>query len=100
MPTINEYLMDKHGLGQRIVARIQCADGFSISVQAGECMYCTPRQNEGPWTHVECGYPSSHPGEDLMEYVEDPDNPLGTVYGYVPVEVVETLIATHGGMQI
>ena len=41
--------------------RIVCADGFSMSVQAHAGSYCTPRQNEGPHTHMEGGYPSSAP---------------------------------------
>ena len=41
--------------------RIVCADGFSMSVQAHEHSYCTPRQTEGPHTHMEGGFPSSAP---------------------------------------
>ena len=33
-----------------------------------------------------------------MEYAEDADNPTGTVYGWVPVEVVDAVIAAHGGI--
>ena len=34
----------------------------------------------------------------LMPYCEDPDDPTETVYGYVPSQVVTTVIAKHGGM--
>ena len=37
--------------------RIVCADGFSMSVQAHGGSYCTPRQAEGPHTHMEGGFP-------------------------------------------
>jgi len=78
----------------RPVPRIECVDGFSISVQGSEYSYCSPRENIGPWYQVECGYPSAIPTE-IMDYVEDSDNPTGTVYGYVPIELVELLIANH-----
>ena len=79
-----------------VLPQIRCADGFCISVQAGNSMYCTPRDNEGPWTQVECGYPSLPP-EFISEYAESPDSPCETVYGYVPVELVEKLIDLHNG---
>jgi hypothetical protein len=76
--------------------RITCVDGFSLSVQANHGTYCTPRNNLGPWSSVEVGFPSDTP-EFIMEYVEDPEHPTDTVYGYVPIELVEKLIASHGG---
>jgi hypothetical protein len=36
--------------------RIECADGFSVSVQASKTHYSTPRSDDGPYTHVECGF--------------------------------------------
>ena len=81
------------------IPRITCTDGFDVSVQAGELLYATPRDDLGPWTHVEVGFPSERPEpwEAWAEYVEDADKPTGTVYSYVPVEMVEALIALHGG---
>ena len=32
-----------------------------------------------------------------MEYAENPDHPTGTVYGWVPVEVISEVIAKRGG---
>ena len=34
----------------------------------------------------------------LMKYAEAPDDPTGTVYAYVPVQVVTNVIAKHGGI--
>ena len=31
-----------------------------------------------------------------MEWIEDEDSPCNTVYGYVPVKVVNQLIEKHG----
>ena len=77
--------------------RIECADGFSLSVQATHGAYCSPRSNVGPWYAVEVGFPSARP-DCIMEYAEQPENPTNTVYGYVPIKLVEKLIAEHGGM--
>lgn len=82
---------------------IVCADGFSMSVQAHEHSYCTPRQAEGPHTHMEGGFPSSAPLDpELLEMREnsfDPDgDPCETVYPYVPREVFEREFEAHGGI--
>jgi hypothetical protein len=77
--------------------RIVCKDGFSISVQASEFAYCTPRANVAHWTEVECGFPSDME-VSLLKYAESPDDPTGTVYGYVPVRLVEKIIKRHGGV--
>ena len=78
--------------------RICCKDGFSISVQGGtEFHYCTPRYHCNQYIEVELGFPSA--ADSLLEgYAEDPSDPIGTVYGYVPIEVVENLVEKHGGM--
>lgn len=77
--------------------RITCADGFSLSVQANHGAYCSPCRNVGPWSQVEVGFPSATP-ELIMGYAEDSDRPTETVYGYVPIELVEQLIDLHGGI--
>lgn len=77
--------------------RVRCKDGFSFSVQAGDMSYCTPRDNEGPYSQVECGYPSEHE-ELLTRYAEDKEKPTDTVYGWVPVNIVTLVIAKHGGI--
>ena len=76
--------------------RITCADGFSVSVQAGYANYCSPRDNVGDWNKFELGFPSE--ADDLIqEYAEEPNNPTETVYGYVPMSVVVALLEKHGG---
>lgn len=85
----------------KMLRRIECADGFNVSVQAGEYLYSTPRENHGPWSHVEVGYPSERPEpwDEWRNYVEDADRPTSTVYGYVPLSLVEALIELHGGVR-
>jgi hypothetical protein len=78
-------------------AAVECADGFRMSVQAHEGAYCSPRDDTGPYTEVEVGFPSDR--EDLlMEYAETPSEPTNTVYCWVPRQIVLMVIAKHGGM--
>ena len=81
--------------GQRLPP-IVCNDGFKFSAQARESSYCEPREDKGPWTAVEVGYPSERE-ELFMPYVEDESRPTDTVYGWVPVSVIREVIAKHGG---
>lgn len=79
--------------------RIVCADGTSLSVQASCYHYCTPRNNVGPYTHVEVGHPSIRPPQLWIdEHCECPSTPLDTTYPYVPIELVLFFIASHGGI--
>ena len=83
--------------------RIVCADGFSISVQAFSSSYCLPRQDEGPHTHMEGGFPSSAPLDpELLRSAEsfgwEEFDPTETVYPYVAREVFEREFALHGGI--
>jgi hypothetical protein len=80
--------------------RIVCMDGTSLSVQASEMTYCSPRENYGPYYKVEVGFPSRR-FEELMPYIDGADgDPTATVYGYVPIEVVENIIEQCGGICI
>ena len=111
---------------KRPAARIVCADGESLSVQAGSYLYSTPKDNEGPYTEVEVGFPSVNPPYTWAPYFEgnfpkphgllyrmiskllsvipgvsmpDPeeDDPTGSVYCYIPVTLVREFIEAHGG---
>jgi predicted ThiF/HesA family dinucleotide-utilizing enzyme len=80
--------------------RIVCQNGFSISVQAHAGSYCKHNES-GELTHVECGFPSTTPKtKELLEYAECFGNHgyTETVYGYVPVEVVQAELEAHGGI--
>jgi len=90
---------------QKTRKRIKCVDGFSISVQASEYNYCSPKENGHSviYTQVELGFPNRE--DDLIkEYVEDlsrGDEDIdytGSVYPYVPSHIVALMIASHGGM--
>lgn len=124
--TINVISLAPNYFFQEVRPRIVCNDGYSVSVQASEYMYCEPRytqwQNEDGWQvingdywsssgtprnfetdhftpyeSVELGYPSEV-DELIYEYAED-DDYTSTVYGHVPVKIVEQLIEKHGGFK-
>lgn len=92
---------------------IKCADGFRLSVIAGDGTYCTPRPSafgnlgevpqtySGPYTEVEVGFPTAQPTPWHLwsNHAEDPAAPTDTVYAYVPVEKVRALLELHGGEQ-
>ena len=78
--------------------QVVCADGFTMSVQAHQGAYCTPRMSGArKYTHVEVGFPSER--EDLLiQWAEEPDKPTQTVYGWVPVQTVTNVLVKHGGI--
>ena len=78
--------------------RIICSDGFSVSVQASWAHYCIPRNNVGPFNHVELGFPSDF-DEILFEYGEDSSelsDMRDTIFPHVPIEVLLTCLNNHG----
>lgn len=95
--TINEFLQKTNYYGYGVRPRVHCADGFSVSVQASQYHYCRPRIDSAEtYEKVELGYPSA--ADDLItDYAEDVSY-TDTVYGYVPVEIVDRLIKKHGGI--
>ena len=104
----NEYLvktqppMVDYGFGPRqhgVRPRAVCNDGFNVSIQASSSHYCEPREDNLPeYTEVELGYPSMVDAL-IKDYAEDPDDLCNTVYGHVPIELVDELLAKHGGLK-
>jgi len=78
---------------------LECEDGFTMSIQGSASHYCSPRSEFNPaqpYSAVEVGFPSQvEPA--LLAFAEDASDPTGTVYGCVPVRVVEKVVASHGG---
>ena len=77
--------------------RVVCADGFSISIQAGNGKYSVPRYEAIAYTRLELGYPN-RPCPFIYKYAEDKTDYTDTIYPYVPAEVVDTMIKGHGGI--
>lgn len=78
--------------------RVVCKDGYSISIQAHEGAYCSPRQDGAEcYSLVELGYPNQ--SDSLIDHLaETPDKPKKTIYGYVDVNTVYLLLTKHKGI--
>ena len=82
---------------------VQCRDGFNMSVKASHGHYCSPREDNPPsgYTHYEVGYPSESESL-LLSYKEMECDmrfpPTESVYCDVPKEVIQHIIAKHGGL--
>ena len=73
-------------------------DGSHISIQASRTHYCKPRENEGPYSHVECGFPTTPPRtKEFESFADDIDRLTETVYSYVPVDVLMREAIARGG---
>ena len=98
--TINEFLQKyrKQRNGMQIVRpRVRCADGYTVSVQAGEMWYSEPRIDFRIYRKVELGYPTEK-DDELRDYAENKRALRKTVYGFVPVELVDEVLTKHGGI--
>lgn len=71
--------------------RVCCADGYSVSVQAGWGIYSNPRTDADAYEAVELGFPSEL-DEELEEYRD------GSIYAFVPVDLVDRVLQNHGGI--
>ena len=107
MMNINEFILkyrevDQHGNMTMIRNPcVVCKDGFTFSGQSSGTHYSNPKGYADEYTEIEIGFPSAH--DTLIEkYAENSwdDEPdyTDTVYGYVPVEIVDQLIEKHGGI--
>ena len=84
---------------RKLYETVVCEDGFSVSIQASRYNYCEPKLDscvEG-YTSVELGFPN-RPCPFIMDYAETPEDLTGSVYGYVPANVVRKMIEAHGGI--
>ena len=81
--------------GSFLNKRYSITDELDISIQANEFAYCRPRENLQSYTdyyEFELGFPNFDPPTYIMKYVEDPEYPQDTVYGYVPFELIQKMI--------
>lgn len=85
-----------------IFPEMVCADGFKMSVQGHYGAYSCPRDDFADhYSSVEVGFPSER--EDLlMPFIDggEETDPTTTVYGYVPIGIVEKVIEKHGGLVV
>ena len=103
--TFSEDPLMKHIATSSRLPHIVCEDGFSMSVQVGYSLYCTPKKVAKRYSAVEIGFPSE-PEELIKEYAEfapfdeDTTDYTDTVYPYVPVKIVDKVLKKHGGINL
>lgn len=83
---------------KNIFPRLVCLDGARVSVQASQYHYCEPRQDNGPYSAVEAGFPNVLPPDSWLKFAEDKEAPTSTVYAWLPVELVNEFVNAHGGI--
>ena len=71
---------------------VKCKDGVTLSVQASEFHYSSPRDNYGPYTEVEVWCVRN--AAEVTEFDYSDDDPSA----YVPIEQVVQFIDNHGGI--
>jgi hypothetical protein len=82
------------GTASNIFPRIVCADGFALSVQGHFGAYSSPRSDFArEYSRVEVLCP------ETPEFAECSNEEVNgeRLYGYVPVHLVNIVIAFHGG---
>jgi hypothetical protein len=77
--------------------RIECEDGFHMSVQGGDFAYSHPRNNGFRFESMEIGFPSEY--EELIRNYAQSNDFTETVYPYVPIDVIIKVIEKHGGFK-
>lgn len=89
--------------------KIKFNNGGSASIQASRGHYSEPRNDHGPYTSMEIGFPSegTEIPDSLLKYEETSQhgkgegfNPYESIYAYVPVSVVKEFIDANGGISI
>ena len=77
--------------------KIICRDGFSFTAQTSDIMYvCSPRDNKGPYTSVEVGYPSWE--EPLLTPFQD-EGEDSQVFVMVPAQIIRKIVRGHCGLR-
>jgi len=79
-----------------------CKDGTQLSVQGSTTHYSSPRNNHGVYYEMEVGFPTVAPPETWAKHFDgdwESGDLTGSVYGYVPVELIREFVELHGGIE-
>jgi hypothetical protein len=85
----------------QVFNRLTCPDGFSISVQGSSFNYSYPRDNLGPYSEVELGFPKRVTKYDrdylapFGEYLDHDTRIEDLVFPYVTVDIIRELLFWH-----
>ena len=91
-----------------LLPRIHCKDGFNISIQVNKGNYCASengvRTFGTDWKLVEWGFPSEQIDAEKYHaeenFYEEEIDTTQTVGGYVEIELMDTLLQEHGGIDL
>ena len=91
-----------------VLPRIHCKDGFSISIQVHNGNYCASENGVHTfgtdWKLVEWGFPSEQIDAEKYHaeenFYEEEIDTTQTVGGYVEIELMDTLLQEHGGIDL
>ena len=91
-----------------VLPRIHCKDGFSISIQVNNGNYCASENGVHTfgtdWKLVEWGFPSEQIDAEKYHaeenFYEEEIDTTQTVGGYVEIELMDTLLQEHGGIDL
>ena len=90
---------------RQVLPRMRCAGNggsgprLSFSMQASEYHYCSPRNNTGPYSRVEIGFPSRRVTKWLPYADSFSSKPTRTVYAFVPLDLVAEVVDLFGGLE-
>lgn len=88
--------LGKLDLSRDRIPAVKCADGFWISIQGHEGAYSKPRQTcYNIYEYDEMEIKTSEVLPERFNQYRDGDS---SIYGYVPVEIIESLLVEHGGI--
>jgi hypothetical protein len=80
----------------RLIPSVKCADGFWVSIQGHEGAYSDPRETlRNIYEYDEMEIKVSELLPERFNQYRDGDS---SIYGYVPVEMIEALLVEHGGI--
>ena len=86
----------------QLCKKLLCKDGTELSIQASSYHYCNPRLDSinntyGDYSSFEIGFPTKQI-DCLLSYAEQPEDPTNTVYGRVPISIIEEAVEACGGI--
>lgn len=96
-----DFMVRGSGSWTAVTKGFHLKDGTTLSIQASDGHYSTPRADlsYNQYTEFEIGFPSKV-FESILPYAEDPTEPTGTFYCYVPKEIIQDLIDSCGGVEL
>ena len=91
-----------------LLPRIHCKDGFTISIQVNKGNYCASENGVHTfgtdWRLFEWGFPSEQIDAEKYHaeenFYEEEIDTTQTVGGYVEIELMDTLLQEHGGIDL